>query len=85
MVWICIVLCNFENYEAYFDLYRGNNNAIVNAAAKLSFAGVFLFSSSISHDFYFLNLDALGVAPLQQYSHLVAQNLFDVQNLLKAF
>lgn len=85
LVWICLVPCNFENYEAYFDLYRGNTSTNLNVVAKLSFAGVFLLPSSFSHDFYFLNLDALSVAPLQQYSHLVALNLLDVQDLLKTF
>lgn len=61
MVWICVGVCNFENFKAYFDLYRGNNTN-VNAVPKLSFAGVCLFSSSVSHDFYFLNFSDLSVA-----------------------
>lgn len=71
VVWICSVFCKFEDFEAYFDLYRGSTNTNMNAVAKLSFAGVFLFSSSVSNDFYFLNLDAASIAPLQQYSQLL--------------
>lgn len=52
MIWICIVLCNFQNYEAYFDLYRGNANINANAIAKQSLANVFQFSNSVSHDFF---------------------------------
>lgn len=58
MICISIALCNFQNYEAYFDLYRGNANIniIMLLLNKALFFSFFSFPIAFLLTFFFFKL-----------------------------